>query len=111
MFLHFSSQGRFFCPRTLHFLAPLDPEYEGTVMLCNISHCLPVDMVSYPRRLETLHVIMSLKIGILILTAIATLNLPFAGSDIKAFSESVSVYKWREEVLCGPFLGPFEQKL
>jgi hypothetical protein len=45
---------------------------------------------------------MSLKIGILILTTVATLNLPFASSDIKVFSESVSVYKWREDVLCGP---------
>ena len=64
-------------------------------------HCLPFDTVSYPRRMESLPVIVSLKTVILILTAIAALNLPFASSDLMAFSESVSMYKWREGVLCG----------
>ena len=64
-------------------------------------HCLPFDTVSYPRRMESLPVIMSLKTVIFILTAIATLNLPFASSDLMAFSESVSMCKWREGVLCG----------
>jgi len=101
MFLHFLSRSRSFCPRTFHFLASLDPDCEGTVMLYIISHCLPVDMVSYPRRLESLHVFMSLKLVMFVWTAITTLNLPFASSDIMALSEFVSVYKWREGVLCG----------
>lgn len=49
----------------------------------------------------SLHVIMSLKLVMFVRTAITTLNLPFASSDIMAFSEIVSVYKWREGVLCG----------
>jgi len=101
VFTFFKSKSIFFCPQTFHFLALLDPECEGTVMLCIIRHCLPVDVVSYSRRLESLHVIMFLKIVILILTAIATLNLPFASTDVMLFTESVSVYKWREGVLCG----------